>query len=51
LHDRNGEVVAAVRVVMRAVRGQSDQQVLARALPIVKAMKPGIRNLEDLISP
>lgn len=50
LHDRNGEVVAAVRVVMRSIRGQSDQQILARALPIVKAMKPGIRNLEDLTS-
>lgn len=51
LHDRNGEVVAAVRVVMKFVRGQSDQQILTRALPIVKAMQPGIRTLDDLLSP
>jgi hypothetical protein len=51
LHDRNGEVVAAVRVVMSQIRGQSDQQILSRALPIIKAMEPGIRSLDDLIAP
>jgi hypothetical protein len=51
LHDRNGEVVAAVRVVMTPIRGQSDQQILARGLPIVKSMQPGIRTLADLVEP
>ena len=31
LHDRNGEVVGAVRITMESFRGQTEQNVLARA--------------------
>ena len=36
LHDRNGETIAAARVIMRTFPGQTEQNALARALPIIK---------------
>jgi hypothetical protein len=51
LHDRNGEVVAAVRVVMKAFPGQTDQTTLARAMPVVQGMEPSIRSAKDLLLP
>jgi hypothetical protein len=51
LHDRNGDAVAAVRVVMKTFLGQTDQVILARALPIIKSMQPPIRSAKDLVQP
>lgn len=48
LRDRNGEPVAAVRLTMERFSGQTEQNALARALPIVKAMQARIRTLEEL---
>jgi hypothetical protein len=48
LHDRNGEPIAAVRVVMKPFPGQTQQNALARALPIIKAMEPRAVSLKDL---
>lgn len=48
LRDRNGEPIAAVRVVMKAFPGQIEQAVLQRAYPIVKAMQDRVRSLEEL---
>ena len=48
LHDRNGETVAAVGVVMKAFPGQTEQNAIARAMPIVKQMEVRVRNREDL---
>src|SRR5439155_14347171 len=39
LHDRNGETVAAVRVLMKSFKGQTEQNAVARALPIVKEIE------------
>ncbi len=48
LRDRNGEPIAAVRVVMNAYPGQIEQAVLQRANPIVKEMQARVRSLEEL---
>lgn len=49
LHDRNGEVAGAVRLVMESFPGQTQQNALARAQPIVKEMELRIRTAKDLI--
>jgi hypothetical protein len=49
LHDRNGDTVAAVRVLMRSFKGQTEQNAIARALPIIKGMETRIRSARDLI--
>ncbi|MBI4325603.1 MAG: DUF1080 domain-containing protein [Chloroflexi bacterium] len=49
LHDRNGEVIAAVRVELRGFRGQTEQNAVARALPIVRQMELRIQSTTDLL--
>jgi len=49
LRDRNGDPMAAARVVMRTFPGQTEQNALARATPIVKEMQLRVRSLEDLV--
>jgi hypothetical protein len=48
LHDRNGEAVAAVRLVMKRFPGQTEKNALARAVPIVKRMEPRVLSRKDL---
>lgn len=49
LHDRNGETVAAVRVTMKSFKGQTEQNAIARAQPIVKEMEGRVRSSRDLM--
>jgi len=49
LRDRNGEPIAATRLTMKALPGQTEQSALARAQPIVKQMQVRITTLQDLI--
>jgi len=48
LHDRNGEVAAAVRVVLQSFPGQTEQNAVARAQPVVKLMEQRVRTAKDL---
>ncbi len=48
LRDRNGDPIAAVRVVMKSYIGQTEQAVLQRALPIVRSMQTRVQSLEEL---
>lgn len=48
LHDSNGDKVAAVRVVMKSFLGQTENNALARAMPVVKGMETRILTLKDL---
>lgn len=48
LRDRNGDPVAAVRVVMKSFTGQTEQNALVRAMPIVKELKVRVKNASDL---
>jgi hypothetical protein len=49
LRDRNGDSIAAARVVMKTFPGQTEKNALARATPIVKEMQTKIRGMEDLV--
>ena len=49
LHDRNGEAIAAVRIVLEPFPGQTEQAAVARAAPIVKEMESRVRSAKDLI--
>jgi hypothetical protein len=48
VHDRNGEVVAALRVEMKSFLGQTENNALARALPIAKDLEKRIVEARDL---
>jgi hypothetical protein len=48
LHDRNGDAIAAVRVILQPFPGQTEQAALARARPIVKEMETRVRSGKDL---
>lgn len=49
LRDRNGDVIAAARVTLESFTGQTEQNALARVLPIVKTMQARVTTLEDLV--
>jgi hypothetical protein len=49
LHDRNGDTVAAARIIMSTFPGQTEQNALARALPIVKDMEGRVSSLQALL--
>lgn len=49
LHDNNGDKVAAVRMVMKSFVGQTENNALARAMPVVKSMEARIQTREDLL--
>ncbi len=49
LRDRNGDPIAAARVVMKPFPGQTEQNAIARALPIVKEMQTRVQSLQDLV--
>lgn len=48
LHDKNGEPIAAVRVIMNSFPGQTEQNAMIRALPIVKKMEGRVPTARDL---
>ena len=48
LRDRNGEPIAAIRVVMKSFPGQTEQTILQRALPIVRHVQKQVTAIEDL---
>ena len=49
LRDRNGEVVAAARLVMSTFPGQTEKNAIERAAPIVREIQKRVRSLEDLL--
>lgn len=49
LHDRNGDVIAAVRVEMKPFLGQTDKSAILRAMPVVKRMEQRIKEANDLL--
>ncbi|MBI3874877.1 MAG: hypothetical protein HY300_02715 [Verrucomicrobia bacterium] len=48
LKDRNGEVIAAVRVMLTDFTGQTEQTAISRAMPIVALMQERLRAAKDL---
>lgn len=49
LHDRNGDVVAAVRVEMKPFLGQTEKSAILRAMPVVKRMEQRVKEAKELI--
>lgn len=49
LQDRNGEAVAAVSVLLKPFKGQTEQNALARSTPIVKEMQRRVSSLQELV--
>ena len=48
LHDRNGDPIAAVRCELESFFGQTEQNAVARAVPIRKLMEPRVMSLKEL---
>jgi hypothetical protein len=48
LRDRNGEPIAAVRVVMKSFKGQTEENAIIRATPIVRDVQSRVSSLDDL---
>jgi hypothetical protein len=48
LRDRNGDAIAAARVVMKSFAGQTEENAIVRAAPIVKEMQARVQSLQDL---
>ena len=49
LRDSNGDKVAAVRMVMKAFPGQTENNAVARAMPVIKGMESRIQTWKDLL--
>ena len=50
LHDKNGESIAAVRIILDSFPGQTEQNAIVRALPIVKKMETRVPTARDLVA-
>ncbi|MCP5518256.1 MAG: DUF1080 domain-containing protein [Verrucomicrobiales bacterium] len=48
LRDRNGDPIAAVRIVMKSFPGQTEQNAVGRATPVIRMMQPRVLSLEAL---
>jgi hypothetical protein len=48
LHDRNGDVVAVAHVILDTFMGQTEKNMVIRAMPIVKFMETRILTAKDL---
>lgn len=49
LRDRNGDAMAAVRVMMKSFPGQTEQNAIVRAAPIVKEIQARAQAMDDLL--
>jgi hypothetical protein len=49
LRDSNGDSIAAVKLAMKAFPGQTEKNVLARAVPIMKHLESRVRNAGELV--
>lgn len=48
LRDRNGDPIAAVRVVMKSFPGQTEENAIIRAAPLVKELQAKVSSVDDL---
>jgi len=49
LRDRNGEIMAAVRIVMKSFAGETEEAAIVRATPILKEIQGQAQSIEDLV--
>ena len=48
LRDRNGDTMAAARVIMKSFTGQTEENAIVRAMPIVKEMQARLTSAKEL---
>ena len=48
LCDRNGDPVASVRILLRPITGQTEDNAYQRALPIIKTMQERVAMVKTL---
>jgi hypothetical protein len=48
MRDNNGETIAAVRVVMKALPGQTEKNAISRAMPVVRYMESRLQRAAEL---
>jgi hypothetical protein len=49
IKDRNAEPIAAIRVKMKSFAGQTEQNILVRATPVVRYIQEKVLSLQDLV--
>jgi hypothetical protein len=49
LRDHNGDAVAAARVILKSFPGQTEENAIARAIPIVKGIQARLTSSKELI--
>jgi hypothetical protein len=49
LRDRNGDPIAAVQIILKSFPGQTEDNALVRAKPIVSQMQPRVLSLDALL--
>jgi Domain of Unknown Function (DUF1080) len=49
LRDRNGEIIAAARVILGTFPGQTEENAIGRAVPVVREVQGHIQSLDDLV--
>ena len=49
IRDRNGDTVAAARIIMSTFPGQTEQNAFARGMPVAKAIESRISTLKELL--
>ena len=49
VRDHNGEPIAAARITMDSFPGQTEQNAVVRAVPIVKEIQARVQRLQDLV--
>jgi hypothetical protein len=49
LRDRNGDIIAAVRVQMKPFTGQTERNAIARTQPLIQDMQVHVQSLQDLL--
>jgi hypothetical protein len=47
VHDRNGDIVGVVRVTMESFMGQTEQNAIMRAMPVIKTMEARLAGTTD----
>lgn len=49
VRDRNGELLAVARVIMKSFPGQTEQNAIIRAMPVVRQIQAQVNSKDDLV--
>jgi hypothetical protein len=49
VRDRNGDVIAAARIMLKSFAGQTEQNAISRATPIIRQIQSRVDSMDDLV--